>query len=66
VRSHLGNTMVPSRLEISKKFQQTTEFDGEISPTIFWPDLCEFRPQIFAAILPAILGRKRVRQHVLT
>jgi hypothetical protein len=44
------NTMVSNRIEMSKKFQQTREFDGEISPTNFQPDFCEFHPQVFTAI----------------
>ena len=50
VRYPTRKTVVLNHKEMAKMFQQTTEFDGEISPTNFQPDFCEFRPQVLTAI----------------
>ena len=52
-------TMVLNHTEMAKMFKQTTEFDGEISPTNFQPDFCEFRPQVLTAIELKLLGPRR-------
>ena len=51
--------MVLNHTEMAKMFKQTTEFDGEISPTNFQPDFCEFRPQVLTAIELKLLGPRR-------